>query len=177
MNRLFSKTDLSNKHSEMEGNSCYSDASNLNTASTNMPNSTFRESSSDVFANSPVKNRPLIGENSLGESIKIKEKLAQEHREKLKSRQKLRSVSDDNRIKRITRLSGKLILVFLVCWFPNMIIEVLQVLEAGLLDDMSYSIRVVCEILAYSSAAINPIIYAFDSSEHFRNTLKACFNK
>ena len=58
-----------------------------------------------------------------------------------------------------------------------MTIDVLQVLEVNVFLNENYSIRVFCEILAYSSAAINPMIYAFDSSEHFRKTLKSCFNK
>lgn len=187
MNRLFSKSNLDKTQEDDDGkfgetSNCFSDASNLNTASTQLPQSTFRESSSDVFASSPIKtqnlgNRPLALENSLGEDIKQREQMAKEHREKIKTRAKLRSVSDDNRIKRITKLSGKLVLVFLICWLPNMMINVLQVLEVGNFFTDSHTMTVFCEILAYSSAAINPMIYAFDSSEHFRKTLKSCFNK
>ncbi|XP_063220322.1 galanin receptor type 2-like isoform X1 [Bacillus rossius redtenbacheri] len=73
--------------------------------------------------------------------------------------------------KQVIKMLMLVVVLFLACWGPRIIMELIIKIGLDMFTSAVYSLRVTFNVLPYIHACINPIIYSF-MSKNFRSSLK-----
>ena len=68
------------------------------------------------------------------------------------------------------------VVLFLLCWGPKIIIDTLIVLQKQIFSQEFYALQIVFTLLQFIHCCINPIIYCF-MSNNFRKSMSRVFGK
>ncbi|RWS30346.1 G protein-coupled receptor-like protein 3, partial [Leptotrombidium deliense] len=66
------------------------------------------------------------------------------------------------------------IIVFLVCWGPRLIMNVVIKFGLSSFDNYTYTTRVTCNLLSFVHCALNPFVYGFMSSSFRQMMINSC---
>ena len=86
--------------------------------------------------------------------------------------QNAKTISDSEKtMSRLRTLTHLIIVVFIVCWLPTSIFEILQMLRVLEFNQLTWYVKMVTQILAYSNASLSPLLYVM-SSIQFKESLR-----
>lgn len=69
-----------------------------------------------------------------------------------------------------------IVILFLLCWGPRLIMNVLVKLGLRTYSTWIYNTRIICNLLSFVHSALNPFVYGFMSS-NFRSMVSASFRR
>lgn len=85
---------------------------------------------------------------------------------------------DSNTVKQVIKMLVAVVVLFIICWAPILVIHVLT--SFGILEPLNYGylkpLRTAAHLLSYVNSCINPVVYGF-MSKNFRASFRAAISK
>ncbi|RWS16046.1 hypothetical protein B4U79_04261 [Dinothrombium tinctorium] len=86
-----------------------------------------------------------------------------------------RNGSDVKRVrKQVIKMLLFVIIVFLLCWGPRLIMNVVIKFGISTFNNYIYTMRVTCNLLSFVHSALNPFVYGFMSSSFRQMMINSC---